>query len=213
MSDDQGLGSANPNQRGPAIILASASLSRRSLLERAGVPLTVEAANVDEDEVKIALAGEGASAAQVADSLAELKAVKVSRRHPDALVIGADQVLECEGAWYDKPKTRAEAEAHLQGLSGRTHHLQCGTCVAREGQRIWHRLDRADMTMRPLSDRFIAAYLDSIGGDAYLSVGAYQLEGEGAQLFSRVAGDYFTILGLPLLVLLDFLRAHGAIST
>ena len=182
-------------------------------MENAGVEIMIEAANIDEQEVKIALSGEGATAAQVADSLAELKAIKISRRYPERLVIGADQVLECEGRWYDKPCNRAEAAAHLQALSGRTHHLQSAACVARDGQRIWHKLDRADLTMRPLSTAFIDSYLDHVGEDAFLSVGAYQLEGRGAQLFSRVAGDYFTILGLPLLALLDFLRAHEVIAT
>lgn len=195
----------------PAVVLASASRSRRQVLVNAGLPVACEAANIDEGEIKAALAAEHAGAAQVAETLAELKAQRVARHHPGALVIGADQMLECDGTWYDKPADLAEAAAHLRALSGKTHELISCVCVVRDAARLWHRIDRARLTVRPLSEAFVDAYLGAVGEDALTSVGAYQLEGLGAQLFSRVEGDYFTILGLPLLPLLDFLRNHEVV--
>ena len=129
------------------------------------------------------------------------------------LVIGADQMLECEGVWFDKPESLAEAADHLAKLGGRSHTLISCACVVRDGARLWHHIDRARLTMRPLSQAFIASYIEQVGEAALTSVGAYQLEGHGAQLFSKIEGDYFTILGLPLLPLLDFLRHHGVIET
>jgi septum formation protein len=197
----------------PKVVLASASASRRALLENAGVPLAAaEAAAVDEAEVKAALKGEGAEAFQVAETLGEMKAQKIARKHPGALVVGADQMLECEGAWFDKPADLDQAAAHLRAFSGKRHTLWSSVCLVRDGQRIWHHNEPAHLTVRPLSDDFIAGYLEAVGEDALKSVGAYQLEGRGAQLFSRVEGDYFTILGLPLLPLLEMLRAHGVLA-
>ena len=193
------------------VILASASRARRALLENAGVSFEVMAAPVDEAEVKQALRAEQASAAAVAETLAELKALHVSRRRPDALVIGADQMLECEGRWFDKPETLDEARAQLQALSGKTHSLLASVCVLRGSQRLWHHNEGARLLVRELSPEYLDYYLDAVGGAALTSVGGYQLEGLGAQLFARVQGDYFTILGLPLLALLDFLRNHGAV--
>jgi len=194
-----------------AVILASASRARRALLENAGVSFEVMAAPVDEAEVKQALRAEQASAAAVAETLAELKALHVSRRRPDALVIGADQMLECEGRWFDKPETLDEARAQLQALSGKTHSLLASVCVLRGSQRLWHHNEGARLLVRELSPEYLDYYLDAVGGAALTSVGGYQLEGLGAQLFARVQGDYFTILGLPLLALLDFLRNHGVV--
>lgn len=197
----------------PAVILASASPSRRALLANAGLDVQAEAARIDEDEVKASLRAEGADAAQVAETLAELKAQRIARRHRGALVIGADQMLECDGAWFDKPETLDHAAGHLAALAGRSHTLVSCACVVRDEVRLWHHLDRARLTMRPLSADFIAGYLAQVGEAALSSVGAYQLEGRGAQLFSKIEGDYFTILGLPLLPLLDFLRQHGVVET
>ena len=202
-----------PDPEAPPVVLASASASRRALLENAGVVATVDAAPVDEQEVKASLRAAGATAADVAEALAELKAQRVSARHEGALVIGADQVLECEGEWFDKPRDLDHAAAHLQALSGRTHRLVACVCVVRDGRRLWHHVDSAELTMRPLSERFVADYLAAVGEDALASVGGYRLEGLGAQLFSRVAGDYFTVLGLPLLPLLDFLRNQRVVPT
>ncbi len=193
------------------VVLASASPSRRTLLENAGLRFTVEPAAVDEDAVKEALKVEGASAARTAETLAELKAQRVSARHPGSLVVGADQMLECEERWFDKPADRDQAVESLRALQGRSHVLWSAVCIVRDGSRIWHHGAPARMTMRPLSDDVIAAYLDAVGDKALSSVGAYQLEGLGAQLFSRIEGDFFTILGLPLLPLLDVLRANGVL--
>ena len=197
----------------PRLVLASASPSRAALLRQAGIDVIAEPARVDEAEVKAALAAEGASAAIAAETLAELKAQKVSSRYPSILVVGADQMLECDGLWFDKPADLAQAAAHLRALSGRTHRLVCAVCVVRDASRIWHHVAEARLTMRPLGDTFIADYLETVGARALESVGAYQLEGRGAQLFSRIEGDYFTILGLPLLPLLDVLRNHGVVPT
>jgi septum formation protein len=193
------------------VILASASAVRLRLLREAGVPVEAEAANVDEEEVKSALKAEGASGAQIAETLAELKAQKVARRHAGALVVGADQVLECDGRLFDKPPDRDRAAAHLRALAGRTHALLSAACAVRDGTRVWHENTVARLTMRPLDDGFIDHYLDAVAEDALASVGAYRLEGLGAQLFARIEGDYFSILGLPLIPLLDFLRAQGVL--
>ncbi len=193
----------------PPVVLASASRPRLELLRCAGVDLRAEPARVDEAEVKASLLAEKADAAAAAETLAELKAHKVSRRAPGALVIGADQILECDGRWFDKPPDRAAAAEHLRALSGKTHALVTAACVVRDGIRIWHHREAPQLTMRPFDEAFIESYLDAAGPGILQTVGAYQLEGLGAQLFSRVSGDYFTILGLPLLPLLGFLREHG----
>lgn len=191
------------------VILASASGSRAHLLGAAGVAHRVVPANIDEAEIKLALRRERAPAFAIAETLAELKAQQVSQRHAAALVIGADQVLECGGELFDKPVDLAHARAHLTALRGRSHRLLTGVCVVRDGGVIWHHNDRAELEMRAFSDAFMDWYLDRLGERACRSVGAYQLEGLGAQLFSRVRGDYFSVLGLPLLPLLGFLREHG----
>ena len=192
------------------IILASQSASRRAMLAAAGVDFSAEAAGVDEDAVKAAMIGEGTDGRRLADALAELKAVKVSRRHPTALVLGCDSTVAAEdGALIDKAESRAESRAQLQALRGTTHKLTSAAVVALGGEPIWRHVDTAKLTMRPFSDAFLESYLDAewpaIGG----CVGGYRLEGLGAQLFSRIDGDHFTILGLPLLPLLDWLRVRG----
>jgi septum formation protein len=195
------------------IVLASASSIRLQLLASAGVRVRAEAAGVDEAEVKRSLSAERAAAAQVAETLAEIKATRVARRHPGTLVVGADQVLVCGGALFDKPADVAQAAAQLRTLRGKRHELVSCAVVVRDGQRLWHHTDRAQLTMRPFSDSFLERYLAQVGDGATHAVGAYQLEGLGAQLFARIEGDYFTILGLPLLPLLDFLRAHRVLET
>lgn len=197
----------------PALpVLASGSRFRADMLEAAGVPITVDPPAVDEDAVKAGMRGRKADAADTAEALAAVKAQQVSRRHPGVLVVGADQMLECDGHWFDKPSTREEARQTLLALRGRTHELVTAVCVVRDGLVLWHHVARARLSMRPFSDVFLDSYLDAVGAAACDSVGAYQLEGLGAQLFSRVDGDHFTIVGLPLLPLLDFLRAHGVVE-
>ena len=196
----------------PRLILASASRSRRALLEGAGVMVTSKPAQIDEDEIKLAMRAEGAAAIEVAEALAELKALRVSQQDQEALVVGADQILICGDLWFDKPADLDHAAGHLRALSGKSHELLTCVCVARGGSRIWHHRARATLVMRPLSEVYIRDYLSALGPRALESVGAYQLEGLGAQLFSRVEGDFFTILGLPLLPLLEFLRSHEVIG-
>ncbi len=196
----------------PDVVLASGSRFRVAMLEAAGVPVATEAPAVDEATVKAAMRAQHADAAETAEALAALKAQRISGRHPGALVIGGDQMLECDGAWFDKPADEAQARDTLQRLRGRTHELVTAACVVRDGLILWHHVARARLTMRTFSDAFLDSYLRRIGAAACDSVGAYQLEGLGAQLFSRVEGDHFTIVGLPLLPLLDFLRGHGVIE-
>ncbi|WP_377808270.1 nucleoside triphosphate pyrophosphatase [Azospirillum sp. A29] len=193
----------------PKLVLASGSRTRAAMLEQAGVTAILDKPLVDEDEVKAAGRAEGVPADAVAEALAELKAQRITRRHPGALVVGADQMLDCEGRWFDKPADRAAARAQLLDLRGKTHQLVSCAVVVRDGERMWHKTDSARLTMRNFSEAFLDDYLDRVGDEVLHSVGAYQLEGLGAQLFHRVEGDFFTILGLPLLPLLGFLRVHG----
>jgi septum formation protein len=191
------------------LILASASPSRRQLLANVGLTFEVEPSGVDEDEVTRSLVGERASASDIATTLAEMKALRVSARHPAAMVIGADSTLACEGRLFDKPDSLAAARRQLLALAGRTHELCSSVVVATNGARLWHAGERGRLTMKPLSESFVDTYLARAGQVVCASVGAYQLEGLGAHLFSRIEGDYFTILGLPLLPLLSFLADHG----
>ena len=193
------------------VILASASPIRAKLLSAAGVPHVVDPAFVDEDEIKQALRLDGAAPESVAETLAETKAQQVSLRHADALVIGADQVLALGNRLFDKPSDMTAAREQLRALRGRQHTLHAGLCVVRQGRRIWHHNDTAHLTVRDFSDTFLDTYLNTVGAAVCQTVGAYQLEEHGAQLFDRIDGDYFTILGLPLLPLLGFLRGHDVI--
>jgi septum formation protein len=192
----------------PSLILASASVSRRQLLANAGLAFDIEPSGIDEEEITRSL-GSRAAPQELASTLAEMKAVRVSGRHPEAFVIGADSTLACNGRLFDKPPSVEAARKQLQALRGQTHELFSSVVVARGGLRLWHWSERARLTMRQMSDGFIDAYLARAGRDVLTSVGAYQLEGLGAHLFTRVDGDYFTILGLPLLPLLSFLAGHG----
>ena len=193
----------------PPVILASASQSRAKLLAGAGIAFTAIPSAIDESAVKDALWAEEATALQCAEALAELKALKVSHAHPEALVIGADQLLDCHGKWYDKPPTIMAARDHLASLGGKTHLLPTAAVVAMNGVPVWRHVSAPRLTMRTLDEDFIAAYIERAGASILQSVGAYQLEGLGVQLFQAVEGDFFTVLGLPLLPLLGFLREHG----
>lgn len=191
-----------------SLVLASASAARRRMLEAAGLAFEVETPRVDEEAAKASLRAQGMKPRDQADALAELKALSISRRR-GGFVIGADQMLAMEGETLDKPKDAAEARAHLLRLRGRTHELITAAVVARDGVAIWRQVDTPKLRMRAFSDAFLDDYLARAGVGALGSVGAYQLEGLGAQLFERVEGDYFAVLGLPLLPLLAFLRVHG----
>lgn len=197
----------------PGIVLASASVTRRRLLEGAGVPFTAIPARVDEAEIKIGMRAEGASAVETAEVLAEAKAAYVSRKHPAEMVLGADQMLVCDGLTYDKPVDRADALAQLRALRGRRHELISYAVILRGGERIWQAVDRARLEMRDASDGFLEAYLDAAGEDAFNGPGAYRVESLGVQLFSSISGSHYTILGLPMFALLDYLRAHRILQS
>lgn len=194
------------------LVLASASPSRRAMLEAAGLDCVIDPPAVDEDSIKQAMRADGAGPADVAEALAEMKAKQVSRRHPNAMVVGADQMLECGTVWFDKPVDRDHARGHLQALRAKSHRLIASVVVVQNEARQWHFNGSVTLTMRPFSDAFLDDYLDRAGDRVLTSVGAYQLEGIGAQLFNKVDGDYFTVLGLPLLPLLDYLRTRGVLT-
>ena len=195
------------------IVLASQSTSRRALLSAAGVPFEALSPGVDEDAAKEALRGDGLDARALADALAELKALRVSRRVPGGLVLGCDQTLSLDdGIMIDKAVDRADAERILRLLSGRVHHLHSAAVIALNGEPIWRHVERVRMTVRPLSDAFIADYLDREWDECRWCVGCYRIEGPGAQLFAKVEGSQFAIQGLPLLPLLDFLRIRGVLT-
>lgn len=196
----------------PPLILASQSPFRRMLMENAGLAFRAEAAAIDERAAEAGLAAGNPTPQAIAEALAIEKAKDVAGRNPGALVIGSDQTLSLEGRVFHKPADMAEAKGHLQAMSGRTHSLNCGIALVRDGEMLWHHVAVAHLTMRPLSEEFIDRYLAWVGKRVLASVGAYQLEGEGVQLFERIEGDYFTILGLPLLPLLAKLRDLGAID-
>ena len=181
------------------------------MLRNAGVEVTIDPARVDETAVKASMLAEDAPPRDVADKLAELKALRTGARHPAELVLGADQVLVHAGEILDKPETLDQARAHLQRLRGERHELLSAAVIVTQGSPVWRHIGQARLTMRPFTDAFIDDYLAQVGDAALTSVGAYQLEGLGAQLFARVDGDYFTVLGLPLLEVLGFLRARGVL--
>lgn len=197
----------------PALILASGSAVRAMLLRQAGLAFEIRDSLVDEDEVKkgFAASDNWADTDALALKLAGEKALAVSRTDPGALVIGADQILSCDGRRYDKPRDMAEARANLETFRGRTHILHSGVALAKDGAIVWGLGDRARLTMRGFTPEFLDWYLAALGEKVRSSVGCYQLEGPGIQLFERIEGDYFTILGLPLLPLLAALRHHGII--
>jgi len=200
----------NPASR---IVLASASRTRRSLLEGAGVPHIVEPSRVDEEELKTGLRAEGVSPVEIAEVLSEAKAMYVSRKHPDAMVLGADQILALGEDTFDKPVDREDALSQLQRLRGHKHELISYAVIVRGGQRIWQAVDRATLVVRAdASDAFFDAYLDAAGDDAFNGPGGYRVESLGVQLFSAIDGAHYTILGLPLLALLDYLRANGILE-
>lgn len=199
----------NPGIEPAPLVLASASPARRDVLAGAGVDFSVDVSTIDEGEFKKRLTDPPA----LARALADAKAGDVAARHPGVSVIGADQVLVCDGELFDKPVDRAAAAGHLRRLRGRQHTLISALSVVRDGQVRWRHGAEAMLWMRPFSDAFLEQYLDLAGDDVLASVGAYRLEGAGAQLFERIEGDFFTILGLPLLPLLAYLRGQRLIDS
>jgi septum formation protein len=197
-----------------SLVLASTSPSRKSLLTGAGIQFEAVSPGVDEDAIKQSLFAEGASPRAVADALAQAKAVKISMRLPGVLVLGCDQMLSYgRNQTLDKPIDLAQARQHLLTLQGQDHQLICAAVIALDGKPIWRIIDTATLTMRTLSDSFIDWYLETEADAVLTSVGAYRLEALGSQLFSRISGDYFTILGLPLLHLLQYLRDRKVIPS
>lgn len=193
------------------LILASASTIRRDMLQNAGLTVEVMPSRVDEESVKLSMKAEERTPRDIADALAELKALKLSNKIPEAFVLGADQVLVFENQIFDKPKTLDQAKEHLRALSGKTHTLLSAAVIAQGGKPIFRHIGQARLTMRPLSDIFLDEYVASEKDDLLTTVGAYKLEGRGSQLFAKVEGDYFSVLGLPLLEILGFMRARKVI--
>jgi len=194
------------------LILASSSPFRRTLMENAGLAFEAHTAQIDERAIEAPLEKNGASPDDVALVLARAKAREVSGRFPGALVIGSDQTMSLGDIVFHKPKDMADAANHLTMLSGQTHRLNSAIALCRDGELLWDHVAHASLTMRVLSGGFIDQHLQRVGNKALSSVGAYQLEGEGIQLFEKIDGDYFTIIGLPLLPLLAKLRELGSID-
>ncbi len=195
-----------------SIILASASSIRQDLLRKAGIQFDTKVASIDEESVKASLFQEGAPIRDLADVLAELKAEKIARNNPDAIVIGSDQVLEFQGKTHSKPKDKADAIAQLEALSGNPHKLYSAAVIYDQARPVWRYIGQANMAMRPLGDAYISDYVDRNWDHIQYCVGGYQIEAEGARLFSRIDGDYFSILGMPLIQVLGYLTSLGAID-
>lgn len=205
------LVSSGPNR--PRLVLASASATRAALLEAAGVAFERTPASVDEGSLRAGARDRGEPTETAAMVLAEAKALTVGLQAPDALVIGADQILDADGVWFEKAPDRSGAADALRRLRGRRHRLVSAAAVAEAGRIVWREVGTAELVMRPFDDAFLDRYLDAVGDDALSSVGGYQIEGLGIHLFERIDGDHFTILGLPLLALLDFLRRRGVLDS
>jgi septum formation protein len=194
------------------LILASASKSRATILRQAGIPFEQKPANVDEARIKRDHHKLKKTPHEAAAALALAKARKVAEKSPGRLVLGADQILACDGVWFDKPADRAEARTQLYALRGRSHELITAACVVRDKRVLWEHVETATLAIRAFGSPFLDAYLEMEKNKVLSSVGAYRLEGPGAQLFERIEGDHFTILGLPLLALLRFLRFQGVLE-
>jgi septum formation protein len=199
--------------RAPRLILASASASRRALLQAAGLVITVMPAEIDELAMKRDARREGMNVEAAALRLADMKAAWIARANPDALVIGGDQLLVCEGAWFDKPVDLPAARDQLLALRGRTHELVTAVTCHRAGGAQWSHVATPRLSMRRFSDGFLDAYLEAEGDTVTTSVGAYRLEGLGVHLFDRIEGEHAAILGLPMLALLTFLRGKHIITS
>lgn len=195
------------------ICLASASEIRAQLLRNAGLTVEVAPARIDEDAIRMSLEAEEAKPRDVADLLAEMKAAKIAARNPGVLTLGADQLLELKGRIFSKPETPDEAKAQLRALSGQTHKLLSALVAIRDGEPLWRHVAEVRLTMHDLSDAFLDDYVARNWESIRWSVGSYKLEEEGVRLFSRVQGDYFAVLGLPLIEFLNWLHARGDLKT
>jgi len=195
------------------IILASGSDIRAQLLRNAGVSFDVQVARIDEDAVRASLQAENASPRDIADTLAELKAQRVAAKHPDALVIGCDQILALDQQIFVKPQTPADAVTQLQALRGKKHQLLSAAVIYGEGKPLWRHVGVVRLHMRDASDAYLTSYVDRNWDSIRHAVGAYKLEEEGVRLFTRIEGDYFNVLGLPLLELLSYLTLRGTLET
>ena len=196
------------------LILASQSAGRRAMLQNASVPFEAVSPAVDEDAAKASLRAQGLKARDMADALAEMKALKLSAKHPTALVLGCDSIVELQdGRMLDKAHSREEAADHLRALSSRRHYLYSSAVIAEAGRAVWRCVDRVTMHVRPLSEAFITAYLEQEWEQARWCVGVYRVEGPGAQLFTRIDGSQFTVIGLPLLPVLDYLRTREVLTS
>tara|TARA_Y100001936_G_C15937415_1_gene592809 strand:- start:111 stop:689 length:579 start_codon:yes stop_codon:yes gene_type:complete len=190
----------------PDIILASKSKVRKNILEKNNISCLVEPSNVDEDPVKISLIKEGASPEIISKSLAELKANKVSQKIEKNLVLGADSVIDLDGELISKPENRNEAFKILKKLNGKKHHLISSVCISKNGLMVWNHTDKAELTMKEMSDLELKKYLSKISDEALYSYNVYQIEGEGRSLFSNIQGDENTIMGLPIKKIKDYLN-------
>lgn len=189
------------------LILASQSASRRTMLDKADVPFTVVAAHIDESAIRASLHAEGTSPRDIADALAEAKAMRVGTKRPEAMVLGSDQILETDsGEMLSKPQTPEDAIRQLETLSGKAHKLWSAAVIVEGGRPIWRHVEKAVMHVRPLGSAFVRDYVDKHWESIGYTVGCYEIEGAGAQLFSQIEGSHFTVLGMPLLPLLGFLR-------
>jgi septum formation protein len=197
----------------PPIVLASSSETRLRLLRAAGLPVTAQPARIDEETVRAALEAEGAHPRDIADTLADMKARKIAERTPGAVVIGCDQVLEVDRRAWGKAPTREEARRQLLALRGRSHRLLSAVVLCHNGEPQWRHIGEARLTMRAFSDDWLDGYLSRNWDDLRHAAGGYLIEAEGVRLFSAIEGDWFTILGLPLLPLLDYLGQRGFIAT
>lgn len=191
------------------IFLASTSQTRRNMMKDAGLSFEAVAAPVDEEAIRAAGISEGLSAVDIAILLAEMKAARLAMQKPEGLVIGCDQILLCEDDIFAKPESRDAAHAQLQRLAGKTHILVTAAVIFDKGQRIWHHCALPKLQIRALTDAEISAYLTALDTAAFASPGSYQIEGLGAQILQKIDGDPYSILGMPLLEILHFLREHG----